>query len=446
MLFKRDRKEITMRNGKILFNYIVKRESGSSVALTHEGMMRESLTTHQFSSKCAMADIWRFSKTLYTRSITEEDTNIVQHGRLLDKLQVEFKCRTAKCYLYRLISHLAAVYCQYVSQLIVVWVIFVYNRLVVHVFSIILRKFADKISKLMSDNKTLTWVTDFLNTEILGVTLRDPIFFCLKAAVIYLFIRIVIWIIGILYRRNKRRTGRRRMDETNAKFFMRIATTFVYIIGVASILSLIPALEKIGTSILASAGILAMAVGLASQEALSNFVGGIFIILAKPFKLGDSIILDSGEAGTVMEITLRHTVLRNPENRMIIIPNSKINTATITNSNLGEQDTCALVEVGVGYSENLDRCIQVMREEVKKHPLLSDHRSAAEKENGTDQVVIRVMALGDSSVTLRAYAWAKTSGEAFVMKHDLLKAIKERFDKENIEIPYPYQNIVISKS
>ncbi len=433
-----------MRNGQILLNYIVERESGSGVALTHKGMMRKPLTAHQFRPECAMADIWRIAKTLYAGSVTKEDANVVEHGCLLDKLQIKIENRTAERYLHSLVSHLTAVYRQYVPQLIVLWVIFVYNRLVVHVFSIILRKFADKISKLMSDSKTLTWVTDFLNTEILGVTLRDPIFFCLKAAVIYLFIRIVIWIIGISYRRNQQRTDRRKMDETNAKFFKRIATTFVYIIGVASILSLIPALEKIGTSILASAGILAMAVGLASQEALSNFVGGIFIILAKPFKLGDSIILDSGEAGTVMEITLRHTVLRNAENRMIIIPNSKINTATITNSNIGEQDTCALVEVGVGYSENLDRCIRVMREEVMKHPMLSDHRSAAEKENGTELVVIRVMALGDSSITLRAYAWAKTSGEAFVMKHDLLKSIKERFDAENIEIPFPYQNIVIT--
>ncbi len=298
----------------------------------------------------------------------------------------------------------------------------------------------------MSDNKTLSWVTDLLNTEFMGFTLRAPLTFCLKAIVIYIFIRLIIWIIRLLYRRNQLRTDRKKMDETNAKFFMRIATTIVYILGVASILSLIPALEKIGTSILASAGILAMAVGLASQEALSNFVGGIFIILAKPFKIGDSIILDSGEVGTVMEITLRHTVLKNAENRMIIIPNSKINTATITNSNIGETDTCALVEVGVAYSENLDRCIKVMREVIESHPLLSDHRTPAEQEKGIDKVIIRVMALGDSAITLRAYAWAKTSGEAFAMKHDLLKSIKERFDAENIEIPYPYYNLIVSKS
>ncbi len=298
----------------------------------------------------------------------------------------------------------------------------------------------------MSDNKTFAWVTELLNTEFMGFTLRTPIVFCLKAVVIYLFIRFVIWLVQILYRRNQKRTDNKKMDETNAKFFMRIATTLAYIVGAASILSLIPALEKIGTSVLASAGILAMAVGLASQEALSNFVGGIFIILAKPFKIGDSVALDSGEAGVVMEITLRHTVLKNPENRMIIIPNSKINTATITNSNIGETDTCALVEVGVGYSENLDRCIKVMREEVEKHPLLNDHRSKKDIENGVDKVIIRVMALGDSAITLRAYAWAKTSGEAFAMKHDLLKSIKERFDAEKIEIPYPYYNVVVSKN
>ena len=297
----------------------------------------------------------------------------------------------------------------------------------------------------MPDFKSFEGFENILNYQFLGITLKEPLIFCVKAIVIYLFIRIILYVINLLYKRNQARTDRKKMDETSAKFITRIATTIVYILGVASILSLIPALEKIGTSILASAGILAMAVGLASQEALSNFVGGIFIIIGKPFKIGDFVELDAGVAGTVTEITLRHTVIRNAENRRIIIPNSTVNTSVITNSHIGESDTCAFVEVGVAYTENLDRCISVMRDEVEKHPYLEDHRTPAEKDNGTDKVIIRVMALGDSAITLRAFAWAKTPAEASVMKHDLLKAIKERFDKENIEIPYPYYNHIIKK-
>lgn len=292
----------------------------------------------------------------------------------------------------------------------------------------------------------LDYLKNILDYQVLGISLKTPVSFLFKALLIFLFIRIILWLINYFYKRSLKRKPGRMIDETGRNFIFRIITTVVYIIGIASVLSLIPPLEKIGSSILASAGIMAMAVGLASQEALSNFVGGIFIILAKPFRIGDFVELDAGVTGTVHEITLRHTVLRSSNNKLIIVPNSKINASIITNSTLGDTATCAFIEVGVSYNENLDRCISVMREEIEKHPLLIDRRNSEEKESGVPKVIIRVMQLGDSSIILRAWAWANTSGEAFVLEHDSLKAIKERFDQENIEIPYPYFNQILMKN
>ncbi|MCM1312757.1 MAG: mechanosensitive ion channel family protein [Bacteroides sp.] len=281
--------------------------------------------------------------------------------------------------------------------------------------------------------------------QFLGISLKDPIIFCIKTVVILVFIKAILWFANFMYKRWQSRKAKRALDETSGKFLMRVVTTIVYILGVASILSLIPALEKIGTSILASAGILAMAVGLASQEALSNFVGGIFIIIGKPFRIGDYIELDSKIIGTVTEITLRHTVIRCSDNRLVIVPNSKINSSAIFNSTLGDTATCAFIEVGVAYTENLDRCIAVMRDEIEKHPLLIDRRTQSEIDAGTPKVLIRVIALGDSAITLRAYAWAGTPSQSFTLKCDSFKAIKERFDNENIEIPYPYYNQIIKQ-
>ena len=84
-----------------------------------------------------------------------------------------------------------------------------------------------------------------------------------------------------------------------------------------------------------------------------------------------------------------------------------------------------------------------MRDEIMKHPLLIDRRSDDDKNKGVPQVIIRVLSLGDSSITLRAWAWAATFSDSFVMKCDLLKSIKERFDSEKIEIPYPYYNQIV---
>ncbi len=286
---------------------------------------------------------------------------------------------------------------------------------------------------------------ELMNTVIFGVSLRWIIVFLIKGTVIYLFVRVLTGVTKYFFRRSLRRQGKLILDATKVSFMQRIVVTAIYVIGIAGFLSLIPGMEKVSNSILASAGIMAMAVGLASQDALSNIVGGLFIIFSHPFKLGDYIEVDNVIKGTVLEITLRHTVIRDAENRMILVPNNKINSSTIINSSYGDTATCAFVEVGVSYTVDLNRAIDIMRDEVMKHPGLLDHRTEEEKKNGVPQVVVRVTNLGDSAITLRAYAWAATFGGAFALKCDLLKAVKERFDKENIEIPYPYYNIIAAK-
>ncbi len=288
-------------------------------------------------------------------------------------------------------------------------------------------------------------ITELLDFTLFGISLRSLVAFCLKAAVIFIFVRLVTAFIKYLFRRSLRRQGKLAVDETKAGFIRQIVVAVVYVIGVAAFLSLIPGMEKVSNSILASAGIGAMAVGLASQDALSNIVGGLFIIFSRPFKVGDFVMVDDIITGTVVEITLRHTVIRNAENRMILIPNNKMNSSTVVNSSYGETATCAFVEVGVSYNTDLDGAMEAMRDEIMKHPMLIDHRSDAERESGAPQVVVRVTALGDSAITLRAWAWASTPGNAFTMKCDLLKSVKERFDREGIEIPYPYFNQIVTQ-
>ena len=289
-------------------------------------------------------------------------------------------------------------------------------------------------------------ITELLDLTLFGFSLRSLVAFCLKAAVIYIFVRLVTAFVKYLFRRSLRRQGKLAVDETKAGFIRQIVVAVVYIIGTAAFLSLIPGMEKVSNSILASAGIGAMAVGLASQDALSNIVGGLFIIFSRPFKVGDFIMVDDIITGTVVEITLRHTVIRNAENRMILIPNNKMNSSTVVNSSYGETATCAFVEVGVSYSTGLDAAMEAMRDEIMKHPMLIDHRSDAERKAGVPQVMVRVTALGDSAITLRAWAWAATPGAAFTMKCDLLKSVKERFDREGIEIPYPYFNQIVTQA
>ena len=286
---------------------------------------------------------------------------------------------------------------------------------------------------------------DFFNNTVLDISIEKVITFFIKAFLIYAITQATVSFTKYLFRRSQKRKKVAFLDKTTVGFIQRIVVYSLYIIGAAIFLSLIPGMEKVSSSILAGAGIMAMAIGFASQEALSNIIGGMFIVFAKPFRIGDSIKIDEVVNGTVSEITLRHTIIRSLDNRMIIIPNSKINSSTIVNSTIGEQETCSFIEVGVSYETDLNKAMDVMREEIMRHPMLIDRRAPEEKQTGTPQVIIRVIELGNSAIKLKAWAWAASAGDAFVMKCDLLKSIKERYDKENIEIPYPYNNVIVKK-
>ncbi|CAM1354191.1 mechanosensitive ion channel family protein [Tenacibaculum insulae] len=231
-------------------------------------------------------------------------------------------------------------------------------------------------------------------------------------------------------------------DPTSFKFLRYIAIVSVYFTGGLLILLAFPSLKGIAQTALGGAGVLAVIAGVASQEALANLVGGVFIISFKPFKIGDVIKLDETMVGTVTDITLRHTVIKNYENKMIVIPNAVINKEKLINYDLGERVCCQWIEIGISYNSDIDLAKKIIREECENHPNLIDTRTKLDKLNNIDKVIVKVIGLNDSDVGLRAWAWAASFSDAFAMKCDLYESIKKRFDKEGVEIPFPHRTMV----
>ncbi len=128
------------------------------------------------------------------------------------------------------------------------------------------------------------------------------------------------------------------------------------------------------------------------------------------------------------------------------IPNNKISDETIINSSIVEELTCIFFEIGISYDANMDRAMKIIAEEAMAHPLTIDNRSDEEKEEGHPIVMVRVIGFGDSSVNLRGYVWAPSPADGFTLKCDLNKSIKERFDAEGIEIPFPYRTLVFKNN
>lgn len=236
-----------------------------------------------------------------------------------------------------------------------------------------------------------------------------------------------------------------RVDPTRYKFFKNAVSLIMWMVAAGVIVSLVPKLKALAITLFAGAGILVAILGFAAQEAFANIVGGVFIVIFKPFRVGDMIKVGDRDYGIVEDITLRHTVINNFQNKRIIIPNSVISSETITNDTIADQKICRWIEFGISYDSSIDLATKIIQEEAQKHELSIDNRTPEEIENGEPEIVVRVISFGDSSVMLRAYVWTSDAFNAFRMHSDLNKSIKLRFDKEGVEIPFPYRTVVYKK-
>lgn len=235
------------------------------------------------------------------------------------------------------------------------------------------------------------------------------------------------------------------VDPTRYKFLRHLVTMTVWLMAIGAIIYVIPSLRAFALTLFAGAGIMVAILGFAAQAAFANIISGIFIVMFKPFRVGDILKVGELYTGTVEDITLRHVVIVSFENKRIIIPNSVISAETVVNSSIGDTKICEFVEIGISYDSDIDLAMEIIRDEALKHPNCIDNRTIQEKRDGLPQVQVKVINFGDSSVNLRAWVWGRDLGEAKQMHWDLNKSIKERFDREGVEIPFPYRTLVFKK-
>ena len=235
------------------------------------------------------------------------------------------------------------------------------------------------------------------------------------------------------------------VDPSHYSFLINLISFIIYFGAFVFIFYSIPGLRTLGVTLFAGAGVAAAVVLFASQQAFSNIINGIFIVIFKPFRVGDIIKVGDLRIGRIEDITLRHTVIRDFENRRIIIPNSVIGSETLVNSSIKDELICNFVEFGISYDSDVNKAIEIIRDEAVKHPNYIDNRTKEDKRNNIHPVMVKVIGFGDSSVNLRAFIWSKDHTSGFVLKCDLFKSVKERFDREGVEIPFPYRTIVYKK-
>ena len=174
-----------------------------------------------------------------------------------------------------------------------------------------------------------------------------------------------------------------------------------------------------------------LAIGFAMQDVLKNFVAGIFIFTDKPFRIGDWIEWD-GHSGVVEDISLRVSRVRTFDNELLTVPNSQLTDGVIKNPVAKDQLRLKFV-FGIGYDDDIDRATEIIIEEAEAHADILEDPAPS----------VRLIELGDSSVGLQSRIWISNPSRADFVKTraDYVKAVKERFDEEDINIPYPNRTI-----
>lgn len=218
-------------------------------------------------------------------------------------------------------------------------------------------------------------------------------------------------------------------------FIKRIKKLVIFALAILMCLGQIDVLSSFSVTLLSGLGIGSVVLGLAAQESLKNFFGSIAIVIGNAYEVGDFIeCVDKGVSGTVEDITMRHTIIRTINNRRVLIPNSEMNTYTIENFNYGENENVKLVDFLISYESDTDKAIKIIKEEMKK--LYKPVGKGKNKDIEFPRV--RVASWEDSGIKLRAWVWGKDNSDVFENTYTLNYKIKQRFNKEKIEIPYPH--------
>ncbi len=225
----------------------------------------------------------------------------------------------------------------------------------------------------------------------------------------------------------RRQSAKGAMDpgvRTKMQMSGKLLLVFVYFLGLALAIFQFPRARAVGTGLLASAGVIGVLMGLASQGALANVVAGVTLAFSQPFRLGDTIFVEE-EHGTVEEIHLSYTFIRTPDNRRLIIPNRILASKAIVNYSIVESRITARVDIWVSFLADLEQARALAIEAIRESPYL-------DKE---EEPTVNVVEMTESAVRLRILADAHSQMQAASLGMDARERIITKFREQKVLFP-----------
>ena len=243
---------------------------------------------------------------------------------------------------------------------------------------------------------------------------------------------LVLYLIGsrvirFLLRLLRRALERSPLEKTIQVMGFHVVQVLLYMVLISMMLRTVGFEAASLVAIIGSAG---LSIGLAFQGTLSNFAGGVLILVTKPFKIGDYIEEDTEKnCGTVASISLCYTKLVTPDERTVVIPNGTLANASLTNySTQGKRRV--EVSVGISYRDDLKKAKAVLTETLEQTP----------RRLPDSEVDVFVDQLGESAVMLKGWLWS-SSQDYLRVKWDATERVKLALDEAGISIPYPQVDV-----
>ena len=219
------------------------------------------------------------------------------------------------------------------------------------------------------------------------------------------------------------------IEERTLPLFDLVST--ILIIAIASY-ALLLVWEIDPTAWLASAGVIGIAVGFAARDTLANLFAGFFIIADAPYKLGDYVVLDTGDRGEVTAVGIRSTRILTRDDVEIIVPNSEMANSKIINESGGRWVKFRTrLQIGVAYGSDVDQVVELLERVAREHEGVCDDPEAR----------VRMRGFGDSSLDFELLCWVHHPSERGRVTHELFMEIYRALGREGIEIPFPQRDL-----
>ena len=281
-----------------------------------------------------------------------------------------------------------------------------------------------------------TEVEEFVQNPGVVKTYLDKYTPAVIGFLVQIIVAIIVLLVGIKIIKSvvkviKKGFDRSHIDDGVGTFLTSLIKYALYFILVMAILSSFGIATGSVVAVLGSAG---LTIGMALQGSLSNFAGGVLILLLKPFVLGDYIIDDTtGEEGTVSNISIFYTRLKTIDNKVVLIPNGKLSDSCITNVSMMEKRRIDIY-VTVSYSADLQKTKNVLNNVASSQVLRLEG----------EPIDIFVSELKDSAVEMGIRVWAKNE-DYWTLKWKMTEDIKNALDANHIEIPFPQLDVNLKK-